>query len=372
MGQKKVGRNEPCPCGSDKKYKKCHLDRASASPIPYHQLATGLLSLRRGDKRCLYPPNPSPCGNPTIRAHSISRSVALTKIAREGKVYQGDANPFAIEKRRGKIKPVLVQINSATTFTGFCKSHDNALFKPIDEGNLAPTREQVFLLHYRALCRELYVKRPSVMTNQLLRDLDRGKPRETQAMLQGLVAARGSVIDESIKQLEADKAICDRALLAQDYGVISGCFLVFHRLTTIACSGFTQPCYDFSGREIQRIDDMSKPFLNLSFTLLPNGSGGIAVFAWLPDADSVCRPFLASLLAVSDDRKSDALVQFVYDSFENYAAQPDWWDSLPAEARAELEERMLNWTVMRPWDAKALVPANGRFAAWDFDTADWM
>lgn len=25
VGQQKVGRNDPCPCGSGKKYKKCHL-----------------------------------------------------------------------------------------------------------------------------------------------------------------------------------------------------------------------------------------------------------------------------------------------------------------------------------------------------------
>jgi len=365
MGEKKIGRNEPCPCGSGKKYKKCHLDRASAAPIPYHQLGTGLVSLRSGDKHCLYPPNPSPCGNPTIRAHTISRSAALTKIARAGKVYQGSANPFAIENRRGRITPVLVQINSATTFTGFCSPHDNALFKPIDEGNLVPTREQVFLLHYRALCRELYVKRPSVMTNQLLRELDRGKPPTVQAMLQGLVTARGSVIDESIKQLEADKASGDRALLAQDYSVISGCFLTFRRLTTIACSGFTQPCYDFWGEEIQKINDMSRPLLNLSFTLLPNGSGGIAVFAWLQDADSVCRPFLTSLLAVAEDRKSDALVQFVLDSFENYAAQPDWWDNLPVEAKTELVTcrrvtitRRLASKLSWPLAAKSCLPRN--------------
>jgi preprotein translocase subunit SecA len=24
VGEKKVGRNDPCPCGSGKKYKKCH------------------------------------------------------------------------------------------------------------------------------------------------------------------------------------------------------------------------------------------------------------------------------------------------------------------------------------------------------------
>ncbi|MCX6706391.1 MAG: SEC-C metal-binding domain-containing protein [Candidatus Woesebacteria bacterium] len=25
--KKKIGRNDPCPCGSGKKYKKCHMNR---------------------------------------------------------------------------------------------------------------------------------------------------------------------------------------------------------------------------------------------------------------------------------------------------------------------------------------------------------
>lgn len=325
MNKKKIGRNDPCWCGSGKKYKKCHMDRLGASKVPYHQLATGLLSLRRGDKHCLYPPNPSPCPNPTIRAHSISRNAALTKIARAGKVYQPNSNPFEIEKRKGTIKHTLVGINLATTFTGFCSPHDSALFRPIDEGSLTPSREHGFLLHYRALCRELYVKRPSVGTNKLLRDLDRGMPPGIQEMVQGLVTARGLVIQESVRTLESDKATCDHALLAHDYTGVYGCALVFQRVPTLACSGLTQPIYDFTGRKLQRIDDMSKPLVNLSFTLLPNALGGIAVFAWLLDADTVCRPFLSSLLAVSNDRKSDALIQLVFDSFENHAAQPDWW-----------------------------------------------
>src|ERR1035441_8395273 len=101
--KKKIGRNDSCWCGSEKKYKKCHLDRASESPVPYHQLATGLRSLRPGDKHCLHPANPSPCQNPAIRAHSISRNAALTKIARAGKVYQPNADPFEIAKASGKI-----------------------------------------------------------------------------------------------------------------------------------------------------------------------------------------------------------------------------------------------------------------------------
>jgi len=35
-GQQKIGRNEPCPCGSGKKYKKCHLGREFALPIELH------------------------------------------------------------------------------------------------------------------------------------------------------------------------------------------------------------------------------------------------------------------------------------------------------------------------------------------------
>jgi hypothetical protein len=287
-------------------------------------------------------------------------------------VYQPNSNPFEIAKGKGTIKHTLVGINVATTFTGFCSVHDNELFRPIDEGSLAPTGEHSFLLHYRALCRELYVKRPTVETNQLLRDIDRGMAPAMQHMVQGFVTARGLAIKDSIKEIESDKVLCDKGILARDYTGVHGCTLTFQRVPTLACSGLTQPAYDFSGKILQRIDDMSKPLFNLSFTLLPNASGAIAVFAWLRDADIVCRPFVSSLLAVSNDRKSDALVQLVFDSFENHAAQPDWWDSLSAETKADLEERMLNWTDIRPINDRALVLGSCRFADWGFETASWI
>ena len=117
---------------------------------------------------------------------------------------------------------------------------------------------------------------------------------------------------------------------------------------------------------------MTKPYLNCSFNLLPNGTGGIAVFAWLDDADSVCRPFVQSLFAVPDDRKSDALVQFTFDSFENFAAQPDWWENLPASSQAELRRRTLNWTDMGGIDSRTLVPLSQRYAEWEIDSHGWI
>lgn len=65
----KVGRNEPCPCGSGRKYKKCHWNRESAAPIPYHESAKELLRLRVGEQKCLHPmPGNAQCGGKVIQA----------------------------------------------------------------------------------------------------------------------------------------------------------------------------------------------------------------------------------------------------------------------------------------------------------------
>lgn len=372
MSEPKLGRNEPCPCGSGKKYKKCHLNRERDAPLPYHESAKALLRLRVGDQACLYPAAPNLCTGTVIRAHTISKSSALAKIARAGDVYQLDTNPFAIHRNRGRADLKLMKIASATTFTGFCSPHDNTLFDPIDKGNLSPTGEQAFLLHYRALCRELYVKRTSVETNKLLRETDRGKAPAFQAMISGLVAARSLVIDESVKQLEADKSVCDSVVLCGDYGNLRGGYVRFRRLTTVVCSGYAQPCFDFAGVQVQDLGDVSKPCLNLSFTLLPGEDGGIAVFTWLEDADAACRTFVQSFFNVPDSRKSDALIQYTFDSFENFAAQPEWWEGLAAPAQADLKTLTLNWTDMGGINGTTLIPGNRVFANWEVDSFGWL
>ncbi len=43
------------PCGSNLKYKKCHLGRELASPVPYHESAKALLRLQAGERRRLPP-----------------------------------------------------------------------------------------------------------------------------------------------------------------------------------------------------------------------------------------------------------------------------------------------------------------------------
>jgi hypothetical protein len=294
-------------------------------------------------------------------------------IAREGHVYQWNLDPFEIQKREGAVQHDLVGINSATTFTGFCSRHDQQLFRAIDIGNLLPSKEQAFLLHYRALCRELYVKRPTLASNNALREADRGRPHEFQSMLQHLISGQEVSISTSLKELGGEKVICDAAVLKGSYDEINALVIHFDQTPSIACSGHTQPIFDFAGNEIQNLADMATPLAKLSFTLLPSDSGGIAVIAWLSNSDSVCRRFADSFLAVRDDLKCSAIVQWVFDSFENHALEPRWWESLPEKKKEELKLISLNWTPASPFlDSGSIVPTGTKFADWRFMSFAWL
>jgi hypothetical protein len=257
--RQKIGRNEPCWCGSGLKFKRCHLGRAEQSPHPFHDFASKAVDFGRGDRTCLYPLSTGKCHRPTIRAHSISRRATLIKIARNGKVYQPNPNPFEIQRNAGGIRYRLVGVGDATTFTGFCSQHDSSLFRPIDIDNILPTLEQVGLLHYRAVSREIYVKRPTLLTNEFLRNADRGKPEPFQHFVQETIRTRTSAINAALRELELDKITCDEAVLGGGYSNFTSCVIRFNTVPTFACSGLTQPSYDCTGRLLQDLRDLEKP-----------------------------------------------------------------------------------------------------------------
>jgi hypothetical protein len=294
-------------------------------------------------------------------------------IAKDGHVYQWNLDPFEIQKRDGTVQHTLVGINSATTFTGFCSKHDQQLFKPIDIGSLLPTKEQAFLLHYRALCRELYVKRPTLASNKALREADRDRPHEFQSMLQHLISGQEVSISTSLKELNDEKAICDAAILKRSYDGINALVIHFDQIPSIACSGHTQPIYDFAGNEIQNLADMATPLAKLSFTLLPSDSGGIGLITWLSNPDFICRRFADSLLSVPDDLKCSAIVQWVFDSFENHALEPLWWELLAEDKKDQLKLISLNWTPASAFiDSGSIVPTGTEFADWRLRSFAWL
>lgn len=78
------------------------------------------------------------CSNKIIRAHSISKSAILKNISTDvnGKQVLGyfkKTKPMEIYPLFQRIREKYIDINSALTFTGLCKFHDNDLFENIDK-----------------------------------------------------------------------------------------------------------------------------------------------------------------------------------------------------------------------------------------------
>lgn len=118
----KIGRNEPCWCGSGKKYKRCHPDR-EGQPAPRTWEVDALLRSERDNGTCLHVVGTAGevCGKPAIGSHTVPRKM-LKQIARNGHVYHHSATLQNIDKAHGKPSPKLIGVNRASTLPVFCSS----------------------------------------------------------------------------------------------------------------------------------------------------------------------------------------------------------------------------------------------------------
>jgi hypothetical protein len=154
--KKKLGRNDPCWCGSGKKYKKCHLGSEHQERLPPWEIGKQFRNYLNY-KVCSCPESmKAQCSGFIVKAHTVSKSASLQHIARDGHVYQIAPNVLSLENNSGPLELKLVGTNRASTFTGFCRKHDDEIFAPIEKQQFRGTPEQCFLVAYRALCREVF------------------------------------------------------------------------------------------------------------------------------------------------------------------------------------------------------------------------
>jgi hypothetical protein len=271
-----------------------------------------------------------------VRAHTVRRAADLARIARDGHVYKTDADMATLKRTDGRIEAILVGINEASTFLGFCQGHDTQTFAPLELEEIEPTAEQALLLAYRPLAKELYLKLRQRETLELgLSKFSGGEPQEfAKAALRGAMNA--------IKELRAYKEAFDRQLLAGDYSKIRRCTVYFDRVPDVMCSGIVQPTETFAGDFLQDLADLRSATRFVSLSLLATRSVGAAVFSWPLECDSVVTPLVNSLLEFPRNAIPAALVRYAFSGLENIFLRPEWWEGLDATTRAALERRMLD------------------------------
>jgi len=198
-------RNNPCWCSSGKRYKNCHLNREIENPPSLREVSEKHKK-SFGKKDCLVPKQiKTQCNGKIVQAHTVSEP-NLKIISRNGHVYHFKADFIQIHKNKRQIKPELVGINKASIFSGFCQYHDNYIFSPIEKQYFTATNEQCFLLGYRAIARELYLKKASLnIMEYSLMQLDRGKSLEGQIHIQSFLKGQEKAILAGIRDITRER-----------------------------------------------------------------------------------------------------------------------------------------------------------------------
>lgn len=365
----RIGRNDPCWCkaiypdGKRKKYKDCHLERDKQPRVRMDEILGGLKS-SFGKRYCLHASAGTDCSGDIIKAHTIQRNGGLSRIAQNGKVYTFDPGTATLVKT-GHLSARLIGVGLASTFTGFCGRHDDTAFEPVEKHPFIGTEEQIFLLAYRAICRELFYKRGHLEDVQHLRNMDRGGAMMKQISLQAMTNQLEEGVKAGLGELDHHKAIFDDALLRRDFSGVRYYLIETDKAPDIVTSGGFQPEYGFQGQILQNLAETSYILDHITLNILPTDTGGIVLLSWMGDLKA-CELLAKSLDSVSDDALPDAVLRLAVEHLENTYMAPVWWDQLPSKIKEDLTKRAHSgiWPVGDTRGSHSLVDDGVRIASW--------
>ncbi len=335
----KINRNAPCWCGSNKKYKKCHLGREKKEPMKLWEIDKKFRESL--DKKYCSCPNDlkSECSEKIIRAHTVSKSSSLKKIALDGHVYGTISSIHKIDEHAGKIPLELIGINKASTFTGFCSFHDKELFKVFEDSPFNPyDKEQITLLGYRSISLEFFKKNSQKHNTTLMKDLDFGQTQEEQILIQAYSSHFEGGVELSLRDVEHHKLLYERAISSRNYEEIQSYTIKFKNILPIQCSGCYFPPIDFNGNKLQDYEDIDNILDNINFSILTENESSYAVFSWHSSSNKSCLKFIESFDKLSKDKKINMIFNYTFFTCENVYISPVWWDNLEKEIKEYLKE----------------------------------
>jgi hypothetical protein len=70
----------------------------------------------------------------------------------------------------------------------------------------------------------------------------------------------------------------------------------------------------------------------------PEAQQSFVIFSWFAE-DKKVDQFVSSLLALPNDDIPHAVIRYIFDSFENLYAKPEWWEDLPVQTKQTFRKR---------------------------------
>lgn len=287
---------------------------------------------------------------PIVSAHTLSVESMLRKIAVDGHVYT-----FGQPKRIAKDTfPIEVQrkgIRDVSVFNGFCSKHDRELFACLETESFRFTRQQLFMLAYRATARECYLKRkqaeslPTAKEYAAIHGITDAVRLSDEALVFQAASLRGA------EEAEGLKSSLDTLLTRQGWDrLVSHAILfpstptiLFPSTPTILATAAFQPFFDMDGTQLQDFENLEAEMSQIMLSLIPTDIGGAAIFSWLDTANAAPRRFFESVLRGRD--KTSAVLHAVLDNTENVAYSPAWYEQLTQDQQQYIFSRMINFEL---------------------------
>ena len=354
-----MGRNEPCWCGQGVKWKKCHAGRE-------HQPSFNVFDVeddarKRGRKGyCSQSFIGDGCSDKIVRSHTVQRNGGLSSIA-EGKsrVLSVKTNLRAMIDHNGNPPPVEIGIGDASVFPGFCATHDDAIFKPIEGKNIGLTANEALLFAYRAIAYERFTKAIQVANAPIQRQMDRGQPLHIQEAIQVRCHLTEAGARRGLTEVEALLAnYRERIERGQTGGFHYRAYRFNTTLPLVGCGGY-MPEIAIDGTRLQHLARGTTALEQLTLTITSYAGMSVAMFAWIGPGDGPCGTYLDAFDKLPDPDKPDALVQIAFEQLENIFLRKSWWEGLPAAQRADLTRRIrsgVGLSVRAPGYYKRNVP----------------
>lgn len=337
-------RNVLCFCGSGIKYKNCHAKREFEKKVELHEMNKDFMASHTR-KKCMAPETfKNECTKSIIKAHTISKSSNLKQISKDGHVMHFKTNIMALDRNNGKFPIEKVGINNASVINAFCSKHDKELFSVIEDKEFIFTDEQVFMLAYRAISRELYLKYSSTESNKNMKEYDKGQAKEMQLFIQMFSNYMTAGTDLAVRDLEKIKFFYDKKLIEENFSSIKYYCILIDSVPEIMSTAGWLPELDFNNNKLLDLNDKNIMFntLTVSTIGLKDGKGAV-VFAWLDVIDSkACISFIKSLNEIPDDYKDSAILKWLFECNENIYWSEDWWNTIELDKQNELISSMMN------------------------------
>lgn len=341
-----------CWCKSGKKWKFCHRIRHLEKPISFGQFVSLINQAHsewvRSSHVCLHPSaSASTCSRNVINSHTVQKNGGLSAIAEANHVLSTKKGFLNIEKNDGEIIPTRVGLKDASTFPGFCSTHDTSMFLPVERPGASVSEENAFLLSFRALAYEYVMKCYTVASDAVKRDYaDRGKSFPMQVATQSFIDATTRGTQIAIEDLTRWKAKYDKAYQNNDYSSFNAYMICFDSVLPFVGAGAFMPEFDLKGNGLQYLGVKSGlEHLAINVTVLEGVT--VAVFGWWPESSGAASRFVESFANIADNEKAAALATCLFEHLENVYYRQSWWEGLSSVEQRALDERTRSGIVAR-------------------------